>query len=168
MHTFLCKKTNNLFNLQDDNQKQEDLNIKQVNRENFIEMSDFLEEGELVDLFEAKGIVPNSENTDQKEVMKWDTNTEQEQQENDQESQRELITKKDKEQQEEIKPDRGKEYIAHTFCKIDIGGNIFDKNGQKIYQHSQVSIKSVWTCNICGRSARGHLNHTCLYCFSPL
>ena len=29
-------------------------------------------------------------------------------------------------------------------------------------------IKSVWTCRFCGRSARGHLNQTCLYCFSPL
>ena len=29
-------------------------------------------------------------------------------------------------------------------------------------------IKHVWTCRFCGRSARGHLNNTCLYCFSPL
>ena len=41
------------------------------------------------------------------------------------------------------------------------GGNIGCSN-------HLADIKSVWTCRFCGRSARGHLNHTCLYCFSPL
>ena len=56
------------------------------------------------------------------------------------------------------------------------GGDMGSQKGKKAVEGGQVNscsdplaeIKSVWTCRLCGRSARGHLNHTCLYCFSPL
>ena len=120
-------------------------------------------------MFEEKEIFPNLENIDQEEAMKWDMSTEQEQQEKDEQSQRDQIPKVDKDQKEEKKQDRGKEDIELDFGNKDVrGGNIFDKNVEKLYHNSEVTIKSVWTCRICGMSARGHLNHTCIYCFSPL
>ena len=58
-------------------------------------------------------------------------------------------------------------HIEHGFVSEDREGDII-LDQEKISRDPLEEIKSVWTCKFCGRSARGHLNHTCLYCFSPL
>ena len=174
MHIFRCKKTKMLFSLQEVNQKQEGVNIKQENqvkRENPLDMSGVIEEGELIDCFEEKEKCLSSGNINQEEAIKFDMNTEQKEkpQKKNEKSHRGQIPKKDEEQQEKKKQDRVQNANEHNFDIVDLRrGDILGNDEQKIYQHSGMSIKSVWTCRICGRSARGHLNHTCMYCFSPL
>ena len=174
MHIFRCKKTKMVLSLQEVNQKQEDITIKQENevkRESPIKVSGDIEEGELIDCFEEREKGLTSENINPKETIKCDINKEQKQkhQEKNEKRLKEHITIKDREQKEKKKQDRGQESLEHNFDIEDVRrGNILNSDEQKTYNISRVLMNSVWTCRICGRSARGHLNHTCMYCFSPL
>ena len=72
----------------------------------------------------------------------------------------------DVEKQEENNKKPGPDIMEHDLVSEGMKEtNII--GGHKSSRDLSQEIKSVWTCGFCGRSARGHLNHTCLYCFSP-
>ena len=163
MHMFRCKKINKVLKLPEVNLKQEEWVEGQKESYKHVDEHyprDELEEGEQRKKKEAKKSEKVGENMEWKEdvnaqknkELKYDNNLEKIQQ----------LCRNVKENVQEQGPDN----IKHEFVSEDREErSISDED--KSCRDPLEELKSVWTCRVCGRSARGHLNHTCLYCFSP-
>ena len=117
--------------------------------------------------FQKKKEAKNSEKVGENMGWKEDVNAEQNKEfiydKKMQKIQRQYRNEKMKANDQEQGPDN----MEHEFVSEDREErSILDED--KSSNDPLEELKSVWTCRFCGRSARGHLNHTCLYCLSPL
>ena len=169
MHMFRCKKIKkNLIKsreLKEVNGTQEE----DVKRENEVDrdvekcyLGDEVNDGKQKDLKECKKV---SENIVWKEDVNEQHKKKVEHQKDVQKIQQIYSKEKQKENYQEQEQDNmDLEFVCESTEPEE--RSILDED--KTSSAPLPETKSVWTCRVCGRSARGHLKHTCLYCFSPL